>query len=237
VFETNGQMYTSRGWYLFEKLEYHPENYKTMFEALYPGEKIQKTAADAVYNQSVIEDIMRQFTEKHTENVESWKIERQYFDHMQHVNYTSVYVPDRHCIFIYIDGIITEEETPNRRNFYNDMLTWIKDDIFKWIPMNIKRLFPICVIVHPNEKMIIPAPYKRTSLCPPDRDDYRYLLNYNSVSGSLKCVLSLVTGSGRQNSQMVVAFMKHNKSEFNITGKFTYPTGYKWLQLVQLQRP
>jgi hypothetical protein len=233
VFETNGQMYTSRGWYPFEKLEYHPENYKTMYEALYPGEKVQKTAADVVYNQSVIEDIMRQFTEKHKENVESWKIERQYFDHMQHVNYTSVYVPDRHCIFIYIDGIMTEEETPNRRNFYNDMLTWIKDDIFKWIPMNIKRLFSICVIVHPNEKMIIPAPYKRADVCPPDRDDYRYLTNYNSGLGRLKCVLSLVVGSGRNNSQMVVAFMKHNKSEFNITGKFTYPTGYKWLQLVQ----
>ena len=230
-------MYTSRGWYTFDKLEYHPENYQSMYECLYPGEKTQKTAADTIYNQSILENIMRQFTEKHAENISGWKIERQYFDHMQHVNYSTVYVPDRNCIFIYIDGIITKEETPNLRNFYNDMLTWAKEDIFKWIPMNIKQLFSICVIVHPDKKKNIPMPYKRDSVTPPDRNDYRYLTNYNSGVGRLRCVLSLVVGAGRNNSQMVVAFMKHNKSEFNIQGKFTYLPAYKWLQLVQPQRP
>lgn len=212
-----------------------------MYNDLFPGTDESAAPDDALYNQTIFENILIEFTKEHSELVKLWKLNKCFYDPTKYPNKTFVTLYQADILEIVLDCKVPDDDNdkyPHER-FYTKMLNAVKEDIFEKIPNVIRHFLKVCVIIRPSAKYTIDAPTKKDARRP-DRgigDGYEFVFNHYGIGSSHIKAFLRYEDQQVHDSQCCVMFMKHNKpNELNFNGHIQYPPAYKWAQMIQPEK-
>ena len=216
------------GWYQLTGFSTYKENFANFYKYLYGDDSAsEKSVADTIYNEGVIKDIVRRFWEKNSDMVESWSVQRVFYNPEKYPNRAYVTLKQRNIILI---DLVCHVEQPDELKtcFYTRILEALKS-VFNEIPKIVRHEYVILVRITSKDKYMIPqsARANDTKPIPGYADGYTYVINQNGIN--FKSILVYDDIASKAGETMCVVMFTNGKGKLMHRAKITYPAAFKWL--------